>query len=49
MVDLGATYGRLSANMRGALWMLASAITFTLMTSLIKYLGADYSPALQTF
>ena len=29
--------------------MLASAITFTLMTSLIKYLGADYSPALQTF
>lgn len=49
MVDLGATYGRLSANVRGALWMLASAITFTLMTSLIKYLGADYSPALQTF
>ncbi|MBX3430880.1 MAG: DMT family transporter [Hyphomonadaceae bacterium] len=49
MVDLGATYGRLSTNVRGALWMLASAVTFTLMTSLIKYLGDDYSPALQTF
>ncbi|MBL8546548.1 MAG: DMT family transporter [Hyphomonadaceae bacterium] len=49
MVDFGATYSKLSANVRGALWMLASAITFTLMTSLIKYLGDDYSPALQTF
>src|SRR5690606_22888599 len=49
MTDLGAAYGRLSANVRGALWMLASAVTFTLMTSLIKYLGDDYSPALQTF
>jgi drug/metabolite transporter (DMT)-like permease len=29
--------------------MLASAITFTLMTMLIKFLGDDYSPALQTF
>src|SRR5262249_28979509 len=29
--------------------MLASALTFTLMTTLIKYLGAHYSPALQTF
>ena len=49
MVDLGVTYSKLSANVRGALWMLASAVTFTLMTSLIKYLGGDYSPALQTF
>jgi drug/metabolite transporter (DMT)-like permease len=49
MTDIGAAYGRLSANVRGALWMLASAITFTLMTSLIKFLGEDYSPALQTF
>ncbi|MEZ6022382.1 MAG: DMT family transporter [Hyphomonadaceae bacterium] len=49
MTDLGAVYGRLSANARGALWMLASALTFTLMTSLIKYLGDGYSPALQTF
>jgi drug/metabolite transporter (DMT)-like permease len=29
--------------------MLASAITFTVMTMLIKFLGEDYSPALQTF
>ena len=29
--------------------MLASALTFTLMTTLIKYLGADYPPGLQTF
>jgi drug/metabolite transporter (DMT)-like permease len=29
--------------------MLASAITFTLMTTLIKYLGEDYPAALQTF
>lgn len=49
MTDFGAAYARLSANMRGALWMLASAVTFTLMTSLIKFLGEDYSPALQTF
>ena len=49
MTDIGAAYGKLSANVQGALWMLASAITFTLMTSLIKLLGHDYSPALQTF
>jgi drug/metabolite transporter (DMT)-like permease len=29
--------------------MLASALAFTLMTTLVKYLGAAYSPALQTF
>lgn len=29
--------------------MLLSALTFTAMTSLIKYLGHDYSPATQTF
>ncbi len=40
---------RLSANTRGALWMLASAVTFTLMTTLIKYLGDGYGPMLQTF
>src|SRR5262249_33488336 len=47
--DITAAHARLSANIRGALWMLASALTFTLMTTLIKYLGADYSAALQTF
>ena len=49
MVDLRARYTQLSANVRGALWMLASAVTFTLMTSLVKFLGENYSPALQTF
>ncbi len=49
MTDFGAAYRGLSANVQGALWMLASAVTFTLMTSLIKFLGEDYSPALQTF
>lgn len=39
----------LTPNVRGALWMLASAVTFTLMTSLIKFLGDDYPAALQTF
>lgn len=49
MTDLSAAYQRLSGNARGALWMLGSAVTFTVMTTLIKYLGDDYSPALQTF
>ncbi|OQW56679.1 MAG: multidrug transporter [Proteobacteria bacterium HN_bin10] len=49
MSDLAAAYARLSANVRGALWMLASAVAFTLMTSLVKFLGDEYSPALQTF
>ncbi len=31
------------------MWMLASAITFTLMTTLIKYLGEDYPATLQNF
>ncbi len=39
----------LSPNTQGALWMLASALGFTGMTVLIKFLGADYPPALQTF
>ena len=44
-----AAYARLPRNARGALWMVASSISFTVMTMLIKYLGTDYSPALQTF
>lgn len=39
----------LPPNVIGALWMLASAFTFTVMTTLIKYLGADYPASLQTF
>src|SRR5262245_5741225 len=49
MTNLPDAYRRLPRNARGALWMLASAATFTLMTMLIKYLGADYPAALQTF
>ena len=36
-------------NLRGALWMLGSALGFTAMTVLIKFLGDDYPAALQTF
>lgn len=39
----------LAPNVRGALWMVASALGFTAMTTLIKYLGDDYPAALQTF
>jgi drug/metabolite transporter (DMT)-like permease len=39
----------LAPNIQGALWMLASAVSFTAMTSLIKLLGSDYPAALQTF
>jgi drug/metabolite transporter (DMT)-like permease len=42
-------YDGLSRNARGAFWMIASAITFTVMTLLIKYLGSSYPPALQAF
>lgn len=44
-----AAYQRLTPNARGTLWMLASAVTFTVMTMLVKLLGDDYSAALQTF
>ena len=40
---------RLSPNLQGALWMLLSAATFSVMVSLIKFLGEDYPAALQTF
>jgi drug/metabolite transporter (DMT)-like permease len=39
----------LPPNIEGALWMVASALGFTAMTTLIKYLGDDYPAALQTF
>lgn len=39
----------LTPNLRGAAWMLGSAVCFTAMTTLIKYLGADYPASLQTF
>ncbi len=39
----------LTPNAQGALWMTAYAISFTVMTTLIKYLGKDYPAPLQTF
>lgn len=36
-------------TLRGAMWMLAAAITFTLAMSLVKFLGNSYPPAVQTF
>ena len=39
----------LSPNTQGALWMLLSAVTFSAMATLIKFLGDDYPAALQTF
>ncbi len=39
----------LTPNVQGALWMLLSALFFTVMTTLIKFLGDDYPAALQTF
>ncbi len=39
----------MSGNTQGALWMLASALGFSVMTALIKFLGDDYPAALQTF
>ena len=44
----GPTHG-LAPNVVGALWMLGSALAFTAMTTLIKYLGDSYPVMLQTF
>jgi drug/metabolite transporter (DMT)-like permease len=50
VTDAGpAAWARLTPNVRGALWMVASALAFTVMTTLIKFLGADYPAGLQTF
>jgi drug/metabolite transporter (DMT)-like permease len=46
---VGKSAGRLPPNVEGALWMLLSSVTFVAMTTLIKYLGEDYPPALQNF
>ncbi len=49
MNRLATAFARQPRNLRGALWMLLSALTFTVMTTLIKFLGDDYPAALQTF
>lgn len=48
-IPLGGRRPGLAPNVRGALWMLASAIGFTAMTTLVKFLGDDYSASVQTF
>ncbi len=48
-IEASPPHHKLSGNLRGALWMLLSAVTFTAMTSLIKFLGADYPASLQAF
>ena len=40
---------RLAPNVRGSLWMLAAALSFTGMTILIKMLGDEYPAPLQAF
>lgn len=42
-------FSGLSHNTQGALWMLLSAVAFSVMATLIKFLGDDYPAALQTF
>ncbi|WP_296545253.1 DMT family transporter, partial [Phenylobacterium sp.] len=49
MNRLVRVFSDLSPNVRGALWMTASALAFTVMTTLIKFLGEGYSAGLQTF
>ena len=48
MTEAGGRPG-FSRNTQGALWMLLSAVTFSIMTTLIKFLGDDYPAALQAF
>lgn len=38
-----------SSNLRGAAWMVLSALAFTAMTTLVKFLGAGYPSTLQAF
>lgn len=42
-------FGALAPNVQGAFWMLLSAVCFTAMTTLVKFLGGDYPASLQTF
>ncbi|MDE1172229.1 MAG: DMT family transporter [Parvibaculaceae bacterium] len=42
-------FDALSPNLQGACWMLTAALTFTIMTTLVKFLGNDYPAGLQTF
>jgi drug/metabolite transporter (DMT)-like permease len=48
-VSMGRFWESLAPNTRGAAWMLLSAVLFTAMAVLIKFLGQGYSAPLQTF
>jgi drug/metabolite transporter (DMT)-like permease len=45
----GGGFRALTPNAQGALWILASSVTFVMMTSLVKHLSGDYSANLQNF
>ena len=49
LIDVTARRPGLAPNVRGAIWMLGSALCFTAMMTLVKFLGDDYPAALQTF
>jgi drug/metabolite transporter (DMT)-like permease len=48
-VEIAHRQPGLAPNVRGAIWMLGSALCFTAMMTLVKFLGDDYPAALQTF
>ena len=48
-IELSDPRPGMSKNLQGVLWMLGSAVTFTAMTTLIKFLGSGYPASLQTF
>ena len=48
-VSASGFWNDLAPNTRGAAWMLLSAVLFTAMAVLIKFLGHGYPAALQTF
>lgn len=37
------------SNMRGAMWVLLSALTYSISMALVKLMGAGYPPQMQTF
>lgn len=39
----------LHSNVVGGLWIIASAVCFTVSASLVKHLGGEYTPAIQVF
>jgi drug/metabolite transporter (DMT)-like permease len=46
-MGIRAGWASLPRNVRGAVWMVGSALAYALSISLVKYLGEDYSPSVQ--